>query len=219
MSTSAAVREKAASLFRFLREVVQLRTTSARSVAQYERDGQVIWLADVPREPQLSLRGVAGRAGHGDEATWLEVTKCELRPHPAPPELLRPWLDAADLADSDLTYPDLRESVPAGLIDPDAGDDGVEVSFEDAPGVFDAWSRYVEELWQPWAAEDRRNRRVQDPYNDLFSIHQTLLVARRRVRVRRRMGSAAVAGRRARGQATSGDARVRNSHSRASAGA
>ena len=174
-SASDAVREKAASLFRFLREVVQLRTTSARSVAQYERDGQVIWLADVPRERRCLCAAWTDEQASSDEATWLEVTKCELQPHPTPPELLRPWLDAADLADSDLTYPDLRESVPARLIDPDADDDGAEVSFEDAPGVFDAWSRYVEDHWQPWAAEDRRNRRVQHLYNDLFSIHQTLL--------------------------------------------
>ena len=174
-STSAAVRENAASLFRFLREVVQLRTTSARSVAQYERDGRVIWLADVPREPHCICAAWSDEQAHADEGTWLEVTRSELRPHPAPPELLRPWLDPADLANADLAYPDLRETVLAGLIDPDADDDGREISFEEAPGVFDAWSRYVEGVWQPWAAEDRRGRRVQALYNDLFSIHQTLL--------------------------------------------
>lgn len=173
-STSDSVREKAASLFRFLREVVQLRTTSARSVAQYERDGRVIWLADVPREPQC-LCAAWSHDEARDEANWLEVTRTELKHHPAPPELLRPWLDPADLADSDLAYPDLRESLPAALIDPEADDDTGEVRFEDAPGVFDDWSRYIEDVWQPWAAADRRGRHVQALYNDLFSIHQTLL--------------------------------------------
>lgn len=170
---SAAVQSKAASLFRFLREVVQLRTTSARSVAQYERDGRVIWLADVPREPQCVCAAWPEQQSRPDEATWLEVTRVDLKPPPAPPEILRPWLDPNDLANSELEYPDLRESVPARLIDPD-DDDESEIAFEDVPDVFDAWSRYVESVWQPWAAADRRGGRVQALYNDLFSTHQTL---------------------------------------------
>lgn len=174
---STAVRERAASLFRFLREVVQLRTTSVRSVAQYERDGRVIWLADVPRERGCACAAWPGDEAPGDDSVWLEITRPELEPYPTLPEVLRPWLERSNLADSDLAYPDLRESVPAALaeaVDDGNGEDGRLIGFDQAEGVFDAWSQYVEHRWQPWAAKNRRLRLVQDLYNDLFSIHQTL---------------------------------------------
>ena len=44
-------RERAIGLYTFLKEFAQLRTRPVRDIATYEREGEVIWAADIPREP------------------------------------------------------------------------------------------------------------------------------------------------------------------------
>ena len=44
-------RERAIGLYTFLKAFAQLRTRPVRDIATYEREGEVIWAADIPREP------------------------------------------------------------------------------------------------------------------------------------------------------------------------
>ena len=45
------VRLQATNLFRYLAELMQLRSPLIRDVSQYEN---VLWLADIPREPECT---------------------------------------------------------------------------------------------------------------------------------------------------------------------
>ena len=172
------VREDATNLFRFLRDVVELRSKTVRTVEQYERDGHVLWLSDVPRES-----GCASAAWPLDDAqrtsgsAWLEIDRPRLEESPAPPSQLRPWLDPGEVVDSSLEYPELLEVVPASRLVDDITlpvDDGGMISFESVDGLLDVWTEYVEKRWQPWAVRNRRLQPVQALYNDLFSIHQII---------------------------------------------
>jgi len=178
MAGNGSVRDHATALFAFLREVVKLRSKTVRSIDQYERDGNVIWFADVPRDPGCSCAAwrVEGTSA-GSMSSWLEVSRPLLTEPPAPPEALRPWLIARDVSDSSLEYPDLQDSIPASrLADSSdfATDDDGNVSLDQMEGILDVWTDYVEGQWQPWARKDSRVRPVYELYNELFSIHQVL---------------------------------------------
>jgi len=45
-------------------------------------------------------------------------------------------------------------------------------SLNDHPEVFEAWVKYLETQWKPWAVEDGKLQKVQKVYNDLFNIYQ-----------------------------------------------
>jgi len=167
----AVMRDRAVRLFTFLREVALLRTVTVRHLRQYD---DLIWLADIPQEDECYCA-----AWHqGEEAaaggTWIEVGKPRLLPAPEVPETLVPWLSVREVSDSTGDFPELRERI---TIRPEGhGDDGKvqvqEVELSDRPEIKQAWEKWVESRWWPWAEEDRRLRRVQEVYNDLFSVYQ-----------------------------------------------
>jgi len=168
----AVMRDRAVRLFTFLREVALLRTVTVRHLRQYD---DLIWLADIPQEDECYCAAwhQGEEAAAGD--TWIEVGKPRLLPAPEVPETLVPWLSVREVSDSTGDFPELRERI---TIRPEGhGDDGKvqvqEVELSDRPEIKQAWEKWVESRWWPWAEEDRRLRRVQEVYNDLFSVYQS----------------------------------------------
>src|SRR5664280_4794 len=95
MGTSAAGNEelktRAVNLFTFLREVVNLRTKVVRDLAAYET---VIWLANVPREPECRCIAWEPRRDEEADSTWIEVRKPRLVGPPKLPEAVKPWVNS-----------------------------------------------------------------------------------------------------------------------------
>ncbi len=102
-----AIRNRAASLYTFLKEFTELRTKTIRSVEQYE---DVLWLSDVPHEPECDCAAWhRGQDREGGEI-WLEIHQPRPVPAPEPPTQLSPWLDSAQVADSSLAMPCASDS-------------------------------------------------------------------------------------------------------------
>lgn len=162
------MRDRAVRLFAFLREMTLLRTKVIQSFDQYDN---VIWLADIPREPGCHCAAWGTGATPEDNTTWIEVRKPQLAPPPDPPVGLAPWIDTAQLVDSSREFPELRDSLTAANeLDPD-GPPTLE-KLADHADIKPMWEHYVEDAWWPWAELDRRAQRVQRAYTDLFSIYQ-----------------------------------------------
>ena len=176
-------REQAVALYTFLKEFVQLRTKTIRDISSYERDGQVIWTADIPREQGCDCiawhRDASGASGDdASDEVWLEIRKPRLTQPPEPPELVHAWVQREQLNDSSLDLPELRPT----LLGESAEDPPLRLA--DHPEVQEAWDDYIEDKWWVWAERDRREQAVQKVYTDLFSIYQRQqrLVSRRRNR-------------------------------------
>lgn len=163
------LRARCTSLFRFLRDVTTLRSTCHRSVDEYDR---VLWLADVPDEPECD--SIATRSPTTDDAEepdelWLAIDKPALRPPPEPPAALDPWLGEGSLDDPHLDQPVLRERIR--VVD---GDVVTELELDREPQVQTSFRYYLRERWLPWALEHRRLHRVQRIYSELFAMQQRL---------------------------------------------
>ena len=171
-----AAREQAIGLYTFLLELVRSRSRAVRSVEQYEPEN-VLWLSDIPSGPGCLC--AIGRTEPTDEPPekWLEIRKPPIEDPPLPVPELRPWLDPEQLADSESDIPALR----LRIIDPRSqrspNDTGVDdtprwLELKDHPRVEELWEKYIDDAWSPWAEEDRPLQRVQNVYNQLFSMYQ-----------------------------------------------
>ena len=147
-----------------------------RDLSQYD---EVFWFGDIPRESRCQC--IAWRIGQNPDElaeersdTWVEVRKPVLRTPPEVPDELEQWVKADEVTDSSLEEPGLFSEIPITILDEDEGlPIRTEIlKLDDSPEVFDLWMDYVESRWKPWAAEDRRLQRIQNAYNQLFTIYQ-----------------------------------------------
>ena len=174
---------RAVRLFTFLREVIKLRTKMVRTLDAYER---VIWIDEIPREPECQCIAWAEPTEDEVDGVWLEVKKPRLQPSPKLPEELIPWVNLDEIRDSS-KEPEIYERI---LVEEDREDEieDMEESIEradhegnegprfidlkDRPEIEEAWLRHLIEKWEPWAKVDRRKQRVQRVYTDLFTLYQ-----------------------------------------------
>ena len=87
------------------------------------------------------------------------------------PALVTDWVSPGDLERTD-PEPDLRPEITVlaeqnGLNRLDLGDENPArtLRLDDHPEVQDAWLSYLADKWEPWAAEMRRRKEVQDVYD------------------------------------------------------
>lgn len=166
------IRDRATRLFTYLKELTELRSDVKRNCDEYE---QVMWWSEIPREKECYC--AAWDLGRGSAyEDWVRIERPHRKVPPNPPPTLAPWLSRRDLSDSSLDAPPLRESIVEEL---NAGASGDQVErqtvirrLEDYPAITRQWELYVENLWWPWALEDRRLETVQSIYNQLFAAYQ-----------------------------------------------
>ena len=150
---------------------MQLRTKTIRQISSYERDGQVIWISELPREPGCDCIAWHRDAhdAHGTDASdevWLEIRRPQLTPPPEPPEEVSTWVRRDQIEDSSLELPELWPTLPR------ESPEDTTARLDDYPEIQDAWDAYIEDHWWPWAEQDRREQAVQEVYTDLFSVFQ-----------------------------------------------
>jgi very-short-patch-repair endonuclease len=170
--------QRAISLFTYLKELSALRTRMVRTVDSYE---SVVWLADIPRERECFSASWFAEPGKRDEDSWIRIDKPRLPlPHPEVPDELALWLDPTQVIDSTREFPELQEQIDGpnrDVSEPDFEHHAEEPEdstqrLEDHPEVRELWETYVQDLWWPWAEEDRKRRAVQSVYSNLFSMYQ-----------------------------------------------
>ena len=174
----AGLRKRAVDLFTFLRELVSLRTTVVRNCESYDR---VLWIDQVPREPECDCVAFRPPKEDDSEDWWLRVRKPIFSDPPQLPPELADWVSAEKLGDSTLEAPPLLKKieVPNGAAKEHAAEGAAApahltaiVRSEEHPQIRAEWDRYVAEKWRPWANEDRRKRQILRIYTDLFSLYQ-----------------------------------------------
>lgn len=169
---SRVVRDRAIRLFKFLRELYEIRMKTIRTLDQYD---EVIWFSDIPQ-----LRGchcIAWPHGMSGTSDWVEITKPTLLSPPTVPDLLLPWLDERDVRDSSGDMPELAKHI-AVEEESEPDEDGktsirtIIRNLEDCPDVQQAWESYMENEWLPWAEHDKPLQQVQKIYTRLYSLYQ-----------------------------------------------
>src|SRR5207302_8142969 len=66
------LRKRAVDLFTFLRELVSLRSTVVRNCESYDR---VLWIEQVPREPECDCVAFRAAAPEDGDEWWIRVRK------------------------------------------------------------------------------------------------------------------------------------------------
>ena len=162
----------ATNLFQFFRESIQFRIKDITSTDQYERDGNVIWLAELPPHP--AVHSALDDDEVAFEAEVMSVGKVDKEPPPSPPQNVRLWLGEFDHRNADsspMLLDERREPVAEGR-DEEGEEGGLEVRTimrTDFPDVEPAYMQWRLQ-WMAWAAEERRNRPVRELYKVLYQI-------------------------------------------------
>jgi len=168
--------EKAVRLFTYLKELSKLRTTHIKDINRYD---EALWFSDIPKEKKCHCVAWDLWNQNDDEKEktrdiWIEVHKPSLKSPPEIPDDLELWIKDDELSDSSLEEPGLRDDITlTSEPDPISGEETTEIlTLDDHPDIFELWIKYTDEKWKPWAEEDRRLQKVQNVYNDLYSIYQ-----------------------------------------------
>lgn len=163
--------DRATRLFRFLKELTELRLKTIRNLESYE----VLWFNDIPRKEGCFCAAWPKNLDVSDEL-WVEIQKPQLFSPPPLPKELKPWLNPGQVADSSIDFPELKEYITETILDTDETEGEIEqqipVYLDDHPKIKKLWEQYVENEWWPWAEKDRQLKPVQKVYTDLFSIYQ-----------------------------------------------
>ena len=117
---------RGARLFDFLAHAQQLRVSRIRDLSTYQRDGQVIWVANLSQDPAVTYRSAE------PGTPFLLVEKAQVPPPPPPPRAIRAWLDGT------LDEPD-REPQPVQR----RLDDDIELLLSDHPEVVEAYAIWL----------------------------------------------------------------------------
>jgi hypothetical protein len=161
--------ERAARLFAYLGRVQQLRTPTPHSVDDYRSSGgMVLWLADLPDHPAVTI---AGRYDvPAPEDTVVSIDRVPSTTPPSPDKLLTGRLTGAfDDPDDPPRLRDISSAVGLDISPDGAGPAGVD-EVQQVRAAFDDWIV----RWDAWAERERTNRPVRTRYEDLFSAYQTV---------------------------------------------
>lgn len=171
-SQSAELLERARNLFEFLGRAQQLKVSPIRTIEVYEREGKVLWFADLPKHRAVvtSHRG----ADPDPEAPLFTLERVARVAAPEPDDVLRPWVTGSLNAPE--SEPELAEVLPSSRV-PDLAlttDEGHDnsglIRLIDHPEIKDAFETWLD-AWRAWAVQERDDRPVRDLYGDLFSTY------------------------------------------------
>lgn len=165
------IRDRSVRLFSFLRELSKLKTKIVRSLEDY---AEVIWLDDVAHRRGTFC--IANSPEVSGQEVWIEVKKVERRAFPALLKELAGWVDEKKLSDSS-TVPIINKTrilLDQSLDSESVNTDGIEVlRLDDHPDIQIKWRHYCENLWGPWAENDKNDVECQLLYKKLHHIYKT----------------------------------------------
>ncbi len=148
--------ERAVRLFRYLRDLSELRTRAVRDIDSYE---EVVWFEGLPAafgETIFEKLEVVGE--ESTVSTWLKMDRVALPSFPEPPDSLKAWIPGHMLRRSDLDRPELED--PEGL------------DQEPPQSISIEFKEYLTDRWNPWAKEHRRLLPAYTFYSALFAMSE-----------------------------------------------
>src|SRR3990167_8953488 len=154
--------DRAIRLFRYLKELAQLRTKVVRDCHNYER---LLWFKDIPQEPGCYTAAWGSEKAESDDI-WIEIKRRREAKCPTVPKICQDWVTLESVFNSD-KEPELRDRILAPT--PAAEDSREEIESEnrgyhepaflelkDYPEVEEEWLNYLIHKCEPWAEEHRR---------------------------------------------------------------
>lgn len=146
--------DRGARLFEFLAKAQTLRASRIQDIATYQRDGEVLWVADLPEHPAVTYQ----EAEPGKP--FLMVQKVTIGSAPEPEFELRRWLETG--WDKPETEPALRTTRPGQSEETFRLDDHLEIRT-----AFAEWLP----VWQEWADEVRPKLPVRRLYQAMYEMY------------------------------------------------
>jgi very-short-patch-repair endonuclease len=175
--------DKGAALLRFLKESATLRRPR---VPQYRSEDRVLYLSKIPQNSQEIRTPFIDLPKDDSFEFWFEVKKTRPPVRPLLPDILHDWVREEEL-DSPQKEPGLKKEiiiqVEREILDPEAPAEAPRTIKEivdeihylkDHPEVEEAWIEYYINHWEPWAAEMRRWKEVNDVYEEVDYMRRRL---------------------------------------------
>ena len=163
---------KAIRLIEYLCELAKLRSKIVRDIRTYQK---VLWIHEIPKEPQYCYTKAWGMEDDTDDDVWIEIRKYPEPQMPTIPEICQEWVDLDALSDPN-SVPQLFEAIDGS--DQESGKATMfngTVQLVDNPSIQAAWEKYLQEKWMPWRQLHARWQSVHKVYSILFSIYQAQL--------------------------------------------
>ena len=168
---------KAIRLIEYLTRVASLRTKLIRDVSDYS---QALWLHEIPKEKGCFTHAW-GPDEEYDQDIWIEIQTSHEPELPRVPEVCLDWVNRNTLRKIN-DSPELLNEITRQIENPEWGEETDQpqfisqtVTLQAHPEVQEAWDRFVEQKWMPWAKEHQKWESVQKVYSTLFAINQEQL--------------------------------------------
>jgi len=170
-------KDKAIRLIEYLTRVASLRAKIIRDLSDYS---QILWIHEIPKEKGCYTQAWGPNEEY-DKDIWIEIQTSHEPELPRVPEVCFDWVNRNTLRKtSDL--PELLNEITRQIENPEweEGTDRPQfinqtVTLRAHPEVLDAWDRFVEQKWIPWATEHQKWESVHKIYSALFAINQEQL--------------------------------------------
>lgn len=164
--------DRAVRLFEFLARAQQLKQKPPRTLDAYQRDGSVLWFADLPEHPAVTS---AHRGGDPEPADALfSLDRVPRLDPPALDDALTKWVNGA--LDDPAEPPWLRDAIQVPIdasqhgYDQAEGQPSRELRIDDQPEVRDRYEQW-RDRWEIWAEQERIEAPVRTLYRELFSTY------------------------------------------------
>ncbi|WP_433673429.1 AAA domain-containing protein [Nocardia sp. CA-136227] len=146
--------DRGARLFEFLAKAQTLRASRIQDIATYQRDGEVLWVADLPEHPAVTYQ----EAEPGKP--FLMVQKVTIGSAPEPETELRRWLETG--WDKPETEPALRTTR--------AGQSGETLRLDEHVDIRTAFAQWLPS-WREWAEQARPKLLVRRLYQTMYEMY------------------------------------------------
>lgn len=169
--------DKAIRLIEYLTRLASLRTKIIRDVSHYS---QTLWLHEIPKEKGCFTQAW-GPDEEYDQDIWIEIQTSHEPELPTIPEVCLDWVNRDTLRKTN-DFPELLNEITRQIENPEWEKRADQPQFisqtftlQAHPEVQEAWDRFVEQKWMPWAEEHQKWESVHKVYSALFAIYQEQL--------------------------------------------
>ena len=159
--TTIPLNNKVSNLINYIKELSQLKQ---KPVYSYKNHEKTIWIYAIPEETGCT------NAFRKDSDDWLFVKKPNVPPTPKVPVKIQKWV-TIDFRNRIFTIKDSIETVSVT----NEGEEITEVvSLNDFPIIAREIKHFQKYSWEPYVAEFDRLNPIQELYDELYKIYQSL---------------------------------------------
>lgn len=160
--TKTATPKDAAYLIKYIKGLTQLTQKPIYNFSNYE---EILWADTFPDETECDY------SFPPVDNNLLLVKKPYIPSSPEASESLKSWIVYNDSNDGI----SLKSKIEVAVLNEDDETEYVEHLLADNPRIQREFDLFLEKKWTPYINEKKRVKPLQDLYDKLFSIHQTLL--------------------------------------------